>query len=96
MAKSVYANRGEVFSRFMIAVPGGYALAALASVVTPLLLPDGGRAVQGLGQIIGFSLFGLAVILAFSVSSARRAWIAVGVPLVLLTICFAIVSGGGA
>ncbi|WP_126174289.1 DUF3649 domain-containing protein [Altericroceibacterium xinjiangense] len=96
MAKSVYANRREVLLRSVIGVLGGYALAALAVLLTILLLPAGGRSAEGLGQMIGFSFFGLSVILAFSVRSAKKAWMVVGLPLALLGACYTLLSGGGA
>jgi hypothetical protein len=76
---------GPVFSRILAAFVGGYALAALASVAV-LALPVSKPQAVIAGMLASFLIYAGAVIWAFAVGSAFRAWIGllvVAAPLLL-------------
>ncbi len=78
-----------VLSRSVAGILGGYALASFSSLALALGLPFEKPDAINLGVMIGFILFAVAVIWAFSCRSAVRAWIgitAVTTPFLIITL----------
>lgn len=93
MAKVQGASRAEIASRTVLAVLGSYALASAAAVAVARMTPGPPRMAVTLGEMIGFLLFGVAAIVAFSVRSATRAWVLVGGLTIIF--CLAALAAGG-
>ncbi|NPT33647.1 DUF3649 domain-containing protein [Paraburkholderia xenovorans] len=87
---------GPLVSRMACAILGGYALAALTSVAA-LALPI--SQTQGVltGMLVSFVVYACAVIWAFAVRSAGRAWTGLLVAVVpLLLAAWSVWAGGQA
>jgi len=79
--------RAAVLSRAAAAVFGGYALSAAVAAGVGLLLADAGmrRADAVLAAtMFAFLAHAIAALWAFGCASARRAWLGIGLPALLL------------
>lgn len=96
MAKGSSPSRVQIFSRTVLGIFGSYALASAAAVAIARLYPDGGRTAVTLGELIGFTLFGVAAILAFSMRSGLRAWALIGGTTLALVLVAVLAKGASA
>lgn len=76
--------RAMVAGRVLLAVFGGYALAAVATTLLSLLLPMERSEAVTTGLLLAFVIMPLAVLYVFAARSLRRAAIGIGLPLVTL------------
>lgn len=92
--------RWAVLSRVLAATLGGYGVSALAMALLALLLssgPDRQSANSVLfATMLSFVLYPVIVIVVFSVRSALRAWLGLGVIALLLGAAIAVFSVVGA
>ena len=93
MAKSVYGGAGEIVTRSIVGLIGGFLLANFAALIVIRAFPDGGRAIQSLAQMIGFALFGVGSVTAFSFGSTRKVLLFVGIPTVLAGLAALLLGG---
>lgn len=78
MAGPVRPTAARIAGRTLLGVGGSYALASTAALAMQRLYPAGDRTGASLGELVGFVLFGVAAILAFSIRSDAKAWGIVG------------------
>lgn len=96
MAKASSPSPAQILSRTVLGIFGSYALASAAAVAIARLYPEGGRTAVTLGELVGFTLFGVAAILAFSMRSGMRAWALIGGGTLALAIVALLAKGTGA
>ena len=80
--------RWAVVSRALAAIGGGYALAsATAAGLALLLARTGSSGVDAVlwASMLAFIVHAIAALWAFGCASARRAWLGIGIPTVLLS-----------
>ena len=87
--------RLAVASRVLAAVFGGYLIAALASVCLSLWLPVARAEAVVIGMMTSFLVYLLAVIWCFTCDSARRAWLGLIVPGLMLAAVVGLAHGMG-
>lgn len=68
------AHRWNVASRTLLAVAGGYALAAAATASLSLALPLPRAQAVMAATLLSFALYCALIIWAYSAGTARRAW----------------------
>lgn len=78
MAGPVRPTAVRIAGRTILGVGGSYALASAAALAMQRLYPAGDRTGVSLGELVGFAMFGVAAILAFSIRSDGKAWGVVG------------------
>ena len=71
---SAAAHRWNVASRTLLAIAGGYAMAALATASLSLALPLPRAQAVMAATLLSFVLYCALVIWAYSANTARRAW----------------------
>lgn len=79
--------RWAVASRALAAIGGGYALAAATAAGVGLALARAGSSgVEAVlwASMLAFIVHAIAALWAFGCASARRAWLGIGIPAVLL------------
>ena len=87
--------RLAVASRVLAAVFGGYLVAALTSVSLSLWLPVARAEAVAIGMMSSFLVYLLAVIWCFACGSARRAWVGLMVPGLMLAALVGLAYGVG-
>jgi hypothetical protein len=88
--------RASVLSRLCAAVFGGYALAAVFTVVLSTYLPQDEQEAVLTGTMLSFLVYALAVMWVFAARDTWRAWAGVMVPTVLLAATVVIPRWAGA
>lgn len=91
--------RWAVASRMLAATAGGYALASATAAGLGLALArSGGNSVDAVlwATMLGFIVHAVAALWAFGCANARRAWLGIGVPAVLLGALALGLRGAGA
>lgn len=73
-----------VAMRVVAAILGGYAMAALASIVCATLLPIGRAEGVLTGMLISFAVYAGTVVWVFAAGTALRAWIGMLIPMAVL------------
>lgn len=77
-------RRVEIGSRVVAAALGGYALSAATAACLALVLPMARSEAVLTGTMVSFVVYVCAVLWVFAASSARRAWLGLVVPVVVL------------
>ncbi len=72
-----------LMSRCVAAIVGGYVVAALFSIAA-LRLPNEPAEAAMLGMVYSFLVYAAVVIWVFAVRSAKRAWLGVVIPVLVL------------
>lgn len=88
--------RWMVASRVFIAAIGGYALTSVATIFLAMIWPLPKAQAVMAASMLSFTLYAVVVIWVFSVASAKRAWIGVIVPLIILSLIDWLLLSGGA
>ncbi|WP_370211748.1 DUF3649 domain-containing protein [Alloalcanivorax venustensis] len=73
-----------VASRTLVAVFGGYALAACATTALALWLPAAPATAVITANLLSFLIYTVAVLWAFATRSAARAWVGIMMPALVL------------
>ncbi|OZI58640.1 DUF3649 domain-containing protein [Bordetella genomosp. 1] len=81
-----WRDRLAVGSRVVAAAVGGYALASALSVLLALLLPLPRAQAVLAASMLGFVWYVAAIMVAFSVRSATRAWLCMVAPATALAL----------
>ncbi len=76
--------RWMVASRVLIAAVGGYALTSVATIFLALVWPLPKAQAVMAATMLSFALYAIVVIWVFSVGSAKRAWLGVLLPAIVL------------
>lgn len=72
MSKSILPKGGGALLRAVIAIPGGYAVAALAACCLALWLPLEPKDAVATGQMASFAVFALMALVSFAVRDLGR------------------------
>jgi hypothetical protein len=75
-----------VAMRVVAAILGGYAMAALASIVCATLLPIGRAEAVLTGMLLSFAVYAGTVVWVFAAGTALRAWIGMLIPMAVLAV----------
>lgn len=73
-----------VAMRVVAAILGGYAMAALASIVCATLLPIGRAEAVLTGMLLSFAVYAGTVVWVFAARTALRAWVGLLIPMAAL------------
>ncbi|MCJ2070241.1 iron transporter [Methylobacterium sp. J-030] len=85
-ASATRAYRLSVAARVLLAAGGGYAIAALASALLPLILPVTRAEAVSAAMITSFAIMAAAVIWVFAARTVGRAALVLGLVAALLTV----------
>ncbi|TCO74143.1 iron transporter [Rhodovulum euryhalinum] len=89
-------HRIAIAVRAAAAILGGYLMANLVVVVVQRAMPESGTDASRLGAMLGFILFAVVAIWAFSARSTWAAVTGIALPALLLTLVLLVLPGGGA